>query len=122
MICPADKSYVTVGGVRRPRVRSMVMNAYLGGVHGQDSSSMPYMSRQIIYLKDSPLNNPGPSKVFAFMDEREDAINWGNFCTIMAGFSPYNPNVYVFEDLPASYHGNAGGLSFADGHSEIKRW
>ena len=28
----------------------------------------------------------------------------------------------MFEDLPAWYHGNAGGLSFADGHSEIKRW
>jgi prepilin-type processing-associated H-X9-DG protein len=25
-------------------------------------------------------------------------------------------------DIPASYHGNAGGFSFADGHSEIHRW
>jgi prepilin-type processing-associated H-X9-DG protein len=25
-------------------------------------------------------------------------------------------------DLPASYHGNAGGLSFTDGHAEIHRW
>ena len=23
---------------------------------------------------------------------------------------------------PASYHNRAGGLSFADGHAEIKRW
>ena len=25
-------------------------------------------------------------------------------------------------DLPAYYHGRAGGLSFADGHSELRRW
>ncbi len=25
-------------------------------------------------------------------------------------------------DYPASYHHRPGGLSFADGHSEIKRW
>jgi prepilin-type processing-associated H-X9-DG protein len=27
-----------------------------------------------------------------------------------------------FVDYPASYHNNAGGLSFADGHSEIRKW
>lgn len=25
-------------------------------------------------------------------------------------------------DLPASYHGRAGGPSFADGHASIRRW
>jgi prepilin-type processing-associated H-X9-DG protein len=25
-------------------------------------------------------------------------------------------------DLPAFYHNGAAGLSFADGHAEIKRW
>jgi prepilin-type processing-associated H-X9-DG protein len=25
-------------------------------------------------------------------------------------------------DVPASYHGGAGGFSFADGHSEIHKW
>ena len=25
-------------------------------------------------------------------------------------------------DDPAAYHNGAGGLSFADGHSEIKKW
>lgn len=25
-------------------------------------------------------------------------------------------------DSPASYHGGSGGLSFADGHSELKKW
>jgi prepilin-type processing-associated H-X9-DG protein len=25
-------------------------------------------------------------------------------------------------DVPGSYHGGAGGLSFADGHAEIHKW
>jgi prepilin-type processing-associated H-X9-DG protein len=25
-------------------------------------------------------------------------------------------------DYPASYHNNAAGFAFADGHSEIKKW
>ena len=28
----------------------------------------------------------------------------------------------AWEDLPASYHNDACGFSFADGHSEIKKW
>ncbi len=57
-----------------------------------------------------------------FLDEREDAINWGNCLIDMTGYSPNNPAIYRFLDIPASYHGNAGGFSFADGHSEIHHW
>jgi prepilin-type N-terminal cleavage/methylation domain-containing protein/prepilin-type processing-associated H-X9-DG protein len=56
------------------------------------------------------------------LDEREDAINFGNFLTDMVGYSPNTPSAYALLDLPASYHGKAGGLSFCDGHSEIHRW
>jgi len=47
--------------------------------------------------------------------------------TDMSGYptatSPANPSAYQWvEDLPASYHGGACGISFADGHSEIHRW
>jgi prepilin-type N-terminal cleavage/methylation domain-containing protein len=116
--CPADHS--TVAG--KPRVRTMVMNAYLGGWGGLPSTLMPDFDKQILYLKYSQLSNPGAAKIFVFIDEREDYINWGNFCTIMTGYSPNDPSKYQFEDVPASYHGQAGGLSFADGHSVIHRW
>ena len=34
-----------------------------------------------------------------------------------------NPGAFEWdEDLPASYHGKACGISFADGHSEIHSW
>ena len=53
--------------------------------------------------------------MFVVLDEREDSINDGWFAT--------DPDVqYQLVDYPASYHGNAGGLSFADGHSEIHKW
>ncbi len=32
--CPSDTSYVTVNGQNKPRVRTMVMNLYLGGFKG----------------------------------------------------------------------------------------
>jgi hypothetical protein len=55
------------------------------------------------------------------MDMREDSIDWGNFATDMTGY-PDHPEYAGFYDLPGSYHHGAGGLSFVDGHSEIKVW
>jgi prepilin-type processing-associated H-X9-DG protein len=40
----------------------------------------------------------------------------------MDGFDPRAPGSWVIGNWPASYHGRAGGLAFADGHSEIRRW
>ena len=53
--------------------------------------------------------------MFVLLDEREDSINDGWYAT--------DPDVlYQLVDYPASYHGSAGGFSFADGHSEIHKW
>lgn len=57
---------------------------------------------------------PEPAKRYVFIDEREDSINEGIFGVVMEEES--------LGDWPASYHGNAGALTFADGHSEIKKW
>jgi prepilin-type N-terminal cleavage/methylation domain-containing protein/prepilin-type processing-associated H-X9-DG protein len=117
--CPADRSYLMVNGQQKPRVRTMVMNLFLGGYHGEPpTSGIGY----ILYRKYSDLNRPGPSRIFVFIDEREDAINWGNFGTEMPGYDPNNPALYALSDLPASYHGQACGFSFADGHAEIHKW
>ena len=65
---------------------------------------------------------PKPSNTWVFIDEREDGINDGWFAVNMEGYDPLNPNAYIMVDYPASYHKRAGGLSFADGHSEIRKW
>jgi prepilin-type N-terminal cleavage/methylation domain-containing protein len=128
--CPADKSAVTVNGAKLPRVRSMSMNLWIGGFAGHDGNLSggnggaygtyggdPWR----VYLTMAEFVNPGPSGIFLFMDMREDSIDWGNYATDMRGW-PDEPSRAAFYDLPASYHHRAGGLSFVDGHAEIKRW
>lgn len=126
--CPADQSSVDVGGgQRKSRVRSMSMNLWVGGFTGYDGGlsdgdrwtrgGNPWK----VYLKMTDFTAPGPSGIFLLMDIREDSIDWGNFATDMRGW-PDKPAQAGFYDLPASYHHRAGGLSFADGHAEIKRW
>ena len=123
--CPADTSFVVVNGQQKPRVRSMSMNVYLGGWGGTygnwDLVMGSVWSDFKIYRKQSELANPGPSRVFVFLDMRQDSIDMGNFATDMAGW-PDQPASYGFFDLPGFYHGRAGGFSFADGHAEIHVW
>jgi len=123
--CPADHSFVTVNGQQLPRVRTMVMNLYLGGFYGTGGGVFDETIWHV-FMKTSDLNVPGPDKIFVFLDEREDAINWGNFYVDMSGYprpsSAGNPAAYKLADMPGIYHGNACGYSFADNHSELKKW
>ena len=106
---PADKSTVRIGGQTIARVRSISMNGFVG----EKSRSWTDPSKYSIYSKLSIIKSP--TMTFVFLDEREDGINDGWFAT--------NPDVrYNIIDYPASYHNGAGGLSFADGHSEIHKW
>src|SRR5262249_59380893 len=113
-------SFGPFSGQKVPRVRSMSMSLWLGGFGGflglpDDLCSPPWR----LYLKLTDLQDPGPVRPLVFWDEREDAINLGNFGIAMSGY-PDSPALLGFpQDLPASYHNKAGGLSFADGHAEI---
>jgi prepilin-type processing-associated H-X9-DG protein len=42
--------------------------------------------------------------------------------TDMTGDSPSQPQNWQLGDLPGFYHNRGCGFSFADGHSEMKRW
>src|SRR6267142_3501630 len=117
--CPADRSFVTVGGEQKPRVRSMSMNFWFGGFGGSDGGLSGGGWK--LYRKFSDLVSPGPTKTWLLLDMREDSIDIGNFATDMTGW-PDSPSATGFYDLPGMYHNRACGFSFADGHSEIKRW
>ena len=100
------------------------MSIWLGGFGGtlqiglQGVSSPPWR----LYLKTMDMVAQGASHTLLLWDEREDAMNWGNFFIDMTGY-PNQPAMTEFaEDYPGSYHNGAGGLSFADGHAEIKKW
>lgn len=118
--CPGDKSMVNVRGTMYPRVRSMSSLNWVGG--RGDNQPMGWSlpdGRWRTYKKSGDMVQPGPAMTFVFLDEREDSINDGMFVVDMNGYPGDDVNIV---DYPAAYHGNAGGFSFADGHSEIKKW
>jgi prepilin-type N-terminal cleavage/methylation domain-containing protein/prepilin-type processing-associated H-X9-DG protein len=128
--CPADQSTVTPSfggqaGQPVPRVRTMAMSIWVGGwkrANGAVTDAGCSGPEWRVYSKFSDMINPGPVKTWVLMDEREDRINYGNAFTDMTGY-PDLPESWRFHyDFPASYHGRAGGFSFADGHAEIKKW
>jgi prepilin-type N-terminal cleavage/methylation domain-containing protein/prepilin-type processing-associated H-X9-DG protein len=135
--CPADNSTVNIRGTIMPRVRSMSMVNWVGG-RGNGSGGLAAMNwsqtafgnsrgEARIYRKYSDMTDPGPARTAIFLDEREDSINDGMFVIAMEGAatSPNaapTPGAYGIVDYPAAYHGGAGGFSFADGHSELRKW
>jgi prepilin-type N-terminal cleavage/methylation domain-containing protein/prepilin-type processing-associated H-X9-DG protein len=121
--CPADKSTGRMplrannpGGVV-PRIRSVSMNNWVGGPPWNNSGP-----GWIVMLKQTDIANPGPTRTIVLLDEREDSINDGYFVIDMQGFPDAKAGRMRIVDYPASYHNNAGGVSFADGHSEIRKW
>ena len=123
--CPADKSTIrpASGPFKAqtvPRVRSMSMDLWVGGFGGVDSGFSDGGVWRV-YLNANEMTDPGPTHTFVLLDMREDSIDIGNFATDMRGW-PDQPSQTGFYDFPASYHAYAGGFSFADGHSQIKRW
>jgi prepilin-type N-terminal cleavage/methylation domain-containing protein/prepilin-type processing-associated H-X9-DG protein len=116
--CPADHS-LSKGRTGLPRVRSISMNGYVGNPL---SSGRPYTSGYWNFKKFGDAQSPTPSKLWLFLDEREDSINDGWFAVDMGSWDPARPASATIVDYPASYHNRAAGFSFADGHSEIKKW
>ncbi|MEW6157435.1 MAG: prepilin-type N-terminal cleavage/methylation domain-containing protein [Verrucomicrobiota bacterium] len=106
--CPADRkttrSPFGKGGV--PTVRSMSMNCFMNPIN-------PWSVGRV-YRKMSDINDPTPAKCWVTVDESPTSINDGWFVV--------EPGLADWVDTPAAYHNKAGGLSFADGHSEIKKW
>ena len=109
--CPADRSTVTIGGRKFPRVRSISMNGNMNG----DSWYTAEIKDWYTFKKMSEITAPSPSQAFVFIDEREEAIDDGYFLVFLNRKEAWG-------NLPAIYHNGASGLSFADGHAEIKRW
>ncbi len=112
--CPADRS--TVRDQRKvARTRSYSVSAYMG-LHPDRSS--PWYRQAWHRLGD--IRNPGPSQAFVYVDEHENS-------TTIAVFALYHPNIdyvspWTWGSFPATRHGDAGTISFADGHAETWRW
>ena len=118
--CPADISTVVSNTVRVPRLRSMSMGQQWAGPgdwldpggFGANVSSKKYHT----YFKRSDIDNA--SMRYVLLDEHPDSINAGGFANMMVE----NAASARIIDFPASYHNGACGISFSDGHAEIKKW
>ena len=84
------------------------MNGWVGNVKAWNSE--PYQ----LFLKFGDYTGLSPSDGFVFMDERDDSVDDGFFAVEMTKAS--------LENLPSDSHNGAGGMTFADGHSEIHKW
>src|SRR5450756_228327 len=110
--CPADIITISSFGTAYPHVRSMSMNTWLNPIvpWGGD----PNAANLRIYTKESNISQPGPADLWVFIDENPKSINDGSFVC--------DPQIQNWVDCPATYHNRAGGISFADGHSQIRVW
>ena len=115
--CPADPKKNTATG--QPTARSMSMNCWMNPVNPANNQNLSGPFR--VFKKQSDFGGAAlsSSQIWVLIDENYRTINDGWFVA-SSYVSP--PNNFVWVDVPASYHNKAGGLSFADGHAEIKKW
>jgi prepilin-type processing-associated H-X9-DG protein len=106
--CPAD-NYPSNIGVRN---RTVAMNSFIGDYNG--TMVRFGNSAYRVFNKSTEFTVPGPAMTFVFLDECPDSINDGLF--------QMNMTRNTWSDIVASLHNGGGGLSFADGHAEVRKW
>jgi prepilin-type N-terminal cleavage/methylation domain-containing protein/prepilin-type processing-associated H-X9-DG protein len=122
-LCAADYTSVTFFGVAFPRVRTRSMNTWLNPLGGYWNGG-PDDAGLRVFLKESDLTVPGPANTFLLIDEAPGSINDAYFVEDPS-YIPYpNPSgaLGAWVDCPGGYHNNGAGISFTDGHVQIKKW
>jgi prepilin-type N-terminal cleavage/methylation domain-containing protein/prepilin-type processing-associated H-X9-DG protein len=118
--CPADRSAVNANGRITPRIRSLSMGQQWAGpgdwLDPAGFQANGGTKKYRVYYKKSTIDLPVMR--FVFVDEHPDSINAGGFANMMVP-SPASARII---DFPASFHNGACGISFSDGHAEIRKW
>jgi prepilin-type N-terminal cleavage/methylation domain-containing protein/prepilin-type processing-associated H-X9-DG protein len=107
--CPADKGKATNGtppGL--PRLRSYGLSLSINGVPIAPENRAPS------FQKESEIDDPGPARLFTFIDLHEQEGD-SNF-----GVPPAGWFLEYWWSWPGARHNQGCNLSFADGH--VKRW
>jgi prepilin-type N-terminal cleavage/methylation domain-containing protein/prepilin-type processing-associated H-X9-DG protein len=116
--CPADKRSALgpTSTTPPPSVRSMSMNGWMNPIQSWNNTvAHPGAKGRDFRTQADILHG---ATIFTFIDENPYSINDGWFIcdpTLTGGAKQWI-------DRPASYHNRAGGLAFADGHAEIRKW
>lgn len=116
--CPSDRSLIQ--GTRVSRLRSYSVEGWLGSNFNIYGNVWPSLEAApfpgyIFKTRLTYITSPGPSEVFAFLDEHEESIDDGLFFIGSGDYANWN-------DLPADRHSRGCNLSFLDGHVEYQRW
>jgi prepilin-type N-terminal cleavage/methylation domain-containing protein/prepilin-type processing-associated H-X9-DG protein len=110
--CAGDKSI---------NCRSYSLNGNLG--YDVSSGANTWIALDGKYQQPKTLGSiRKPSQIITFIEENRVIMNDGNFVLIPDGSDPVKAQLWSIGNLPAVYHSGASGMSFADGHSEIKKW
>jgi len=114
---PADihstKGPYNAGGT--PLLRSMSMNAWMNPINPWAADNANGQNPTKNFRKQPQITKP--SETWVTIDENPASINDGWFVV-----DPTRNTTGAWVDIPGTYHNGAGGLSYADGHSEIKKW
>jgi len=116
--CAADRSVLKFNGTLQPRIISYAANCFLGAPSGWANTSGQGRYQSVLKLSNMT-GAGGPTQIYTLLDEHENSINDSHFDPF-ADLTRYNNNAWL--DAPSGRHGNAGGFSFADGHSEVHKW
>jgi len=109
-VCSASRVMAKQGTKLLPVVRTLSMSVWMG------YTTVVPQANYVTFHKTTDIGGKiGPSDAMVFVDERDDSIDDGEFKINM-------PSTYSIANVPASYHNNAGGVTFADGHAELHRW
>jgi prepilin-type N-terminal cleavage/methylation domain-containing protein/prepilin-type processing-associated H-X9-DG protein len=107
------------GGDNKGPTGSPVGGGWLDNGLGYADPSKKFMT----FGKLSHFTRPGPANTWILMDENPQTINDGLMAVNMPDYANADPSrTTCLVDYPASTHNRAGGISFADGHSEIHKW
>jgi prepilin-type N-terminal cleavage/methylation domain-containing protein len=117
--CPGDA--ISARNGVRVRSYSMMQSLTGGGNPAGNTGGQFFNANGHQYFtatKSGDLGHPGPVNCIVFTDENGDGINDAVFAM------KYGKAVgsEEWQDLPASYHNRVTIFSFADGHSESRRW
>jgi prepilin-type N-terminal cleavage/methylation domain-containing protein/prepilin-type processing-associated H-X9-DG protein len=106
--CPASRVTAMEGAAYYPLARTLSMSGWMG--YNSTILNQGYQ----LFRKTTALAQLSASDALVFVEERDDSIDDGYFAIDMVASQLVN--------FPSAFHGGAGAVTFADGHSEIHRW
>jgi prepilin-type N-terminal cleavage/methylation domain-containing protein/prepilin-type processing-associated H-X9-DG protein len=121
-VCPGQQS-VGIQSMNKllplPPARSYSISGQMNGGTWNGKGVDPIVLGQnppsaLAYTKTTQINRPAPAMAFVFVDESEYTIDDGYFAVLV--------NQDTWQNFPAYRHSASASFSFADGHSELKRW